>query len=316
MITDRKRLRRYLPYLALLLAVPALYLGVDALFEETPPTGHVYVLEGKIYTHATQEGVDAHLEALWDAYCRQREALMQSRPRSPDKGRSGCLEPEELKEILDGITRSILTNTDEFPVDMPNSKRGAYLRAYASCLRAKLINDGLEFMKDIRAANPAYLGADPSGYYDDRNGGELCLFQRNGKYQVYVGAGRGRNYNSDELDFVGTLKDGLIVAEPIPDQPDRHPKLLLDNGMVCLFDAGDRLDATYVRVGSLTEAGKALAGSAPLGNEITDDDGADRYYKFRNNGVIFFRKLPPDWPSPYQEAMAMIGMKPEEDSDR
>ena len=184
MITDRKRLRRYLPYLALLLAVPALYLGVDALFEETPPTGHIYVLEGKIYTHATQEGVDAHLEALWDAYCRQREALMQSRPRSPDKGRSGCLKPEQLKEILDGITRSILTNTDEFPVDMPNSKRGAYLRAYASCLRAKLINDGLEFMKDIRAANPAYLGADPSGYYDDRNGGVLCLIATDDGYEV------------------------------------------------------------------------------------------------------------------------------------
>jgi hypothetical protein len=303
-------MKRYLPYILTPLATVALYIGVDALIGESTPPGHVYLLEGKVYRHTSQREVDEHVDALWAAYCRQQAELIRTRPKAANGQTSATWSPEDLKAILDSIKDSILKDTEDTPNGMPESKQKPYREALASCVRAKLIHDGLEFIKDIAAANPPSLGTDPTGYYDDRNGGVICVVAEGGKCRVYVGAGRGPNYNSDRLSFIGTLKDDVVIGDTIPGEPARRPKLLVHRGMASLSGVGDRLSATYVRVGMLTKMGKELAGSCPLGSEITDDAGAERYVRFMKEGVVFFRNNVPEWPNPNDEALAIVGFKP------
>ena len=303
-------MRRFLPYIITALAIPALYFAVDVLLEDTKPAGHIYLLNGKTYTHTTKEGLDAHIDALWNAYCERHGVLMKSRLKSISGNQTGTLQPEILKEILDHTQKRILSSTESLPENIPADKQRQYIEAYAGCVRAKLLQDGLDFIQCIEAANPTFLGTDPSGYYDDRNGGVLCVVSNKGKFDVYVGAGRGPNYNSDHIDFSGVLKNGVIIGDPIPDEPDRKPELIVDKGMACLTGAGDRLDATYVRIGTLTRAGKDMVPSAILGSQVTDDAGGERYLKFQNTGINFFRLKEPEHPDLFDEAMILAGLEP------
>jgi hypothetical protein len=306
-------MRRFLPYIITALAIPALYFAVNVLVEDSKPAGHIYLLNGTTYTHTTKEGLDAHIDALWNAYCERHGVLMKSRLKSISGNQTGTLPPEMLKEILGRTQKSILSSTESLPENIPASKQKLYLEAYAGCVRAKLLKDGLDFIQCIEAANPSFLGTDPSGYYDDRNGGALCVVSNNSKFDVYVGAGRGPNYNSDSIDFSGVLKNGVIIGDPIPNQPDRKPELIVDKGMACLTGAGDRLDATYVRTGTLTKTGKDMVPSATLGSQVTDDAGGERYLKFQNTGINFFRPKEPEHPDLFKEAIILAGLKPDKD---
>lgn len=303
-------MRRFLPYIITALAIPALYFAVDVLLEDTKPAGHIYLLNGKTYTHTTKEGLDAHIDALWNAYCERHALLVKSRLKTIEGNQTGTLPPEMLKEILDHTQKRILSSTESLPENIPASKHKLYLEAYAGCVRAEFLQHGLDFIQCIEAANPTFLGADPSGYYDDLNGGVLCVVSNKGKFDVYVGAGRGPNYNSDRIDFSGVLQNGVIIGDPIPDEPDRKPELIVDKGMACLSGAGDRLDATYVRTGTLTKAGKDLAATATLGSQAGDDASAQSYIQFLNTGINFLSTKVPEHPDIFDEAMILAGLEP------
>lgn len=298
------------------LALSALTTGASLWLTEPPeksasPAGSsapegTFLTAGKTYRHDTHEGVRAHVAALWVAYEREAAAIAGMKLSGPHGFLLGTLPPDLLRQRIDGHL-AMVRNSEFYPEDLPKEQRSRFTEVICDCITAWHLTQSMEYCALIRASTPAQLAGDPSGYYEDREGAALCVIKTGNGYEVHAGAGRPPHQNSDHLDFVGELKGGEILPIRSAQSDERPAKLILAPGMACLTGAGDRLDATYVRVGTLTPKGRALLKEfLPLGNEQCHHSQAAAVEMFEREGFVRFMTLPE--PTNFKlEAEAIMG---------
>jgi hypothetical protein len=273
-----------------------------------PAPKGTYLTAGKPYRHDTHEGVRAHVAALWVAYEREAAAISEMKLSGPHGLLLGTLPPDLLRQRIDGHL-AMVRDSEFYPEDLPREQRSRFTEVICDCITAWHLTQSLEYCALIRASTPAQLAGDPSGYYEDREGAALCVIKTGNGYEVHAGAGRPPHQNSDHLDFVGELQGGEILPTRSAQTDERPAKLIIAPGMACLTGAGDRLDATFVRVGTLTPKGRALLKEfLPLGNEQCHNSQADAVETFEREGFVRFMTLPE--PADFKlEAEAIVGYR-------
>ena len=269
----------------------------------------IYFLNGKFFRHDTHEQVKAHVAALWSAYEEAVIEINTNGEAGKHRYKNGVIPSALFREkFADTIQR--MKESHFHPEDLPADKIERFMAVLADCFIAQNLGDALYFCEQIRASKPEELEGDPSGYYEDRTGGALCIVKKKDGFVVHAGAGRGDTFNSDHIMFSGRMTDDTIIRSDRSEYDDREAKVYLTPGMACLSGAGNRLDETYVRVGTITPRGlELLEGQLPLGFEITDVDGAKNGQEFHEHGFVRFIPLPEEKTDYRQEAERIVGYR-------
>lgn len=268
-----------------------------------------YFLNGKFYRHDTHEQVKAHVAALWATY-EEAAADIYANGETGKHGYKNVVIPSALlrEKLADTIQR--MKKSHFHPEDLPADKIERFMAVLADCFIAESLADALYFCELIRASMPEELEGDPSGYYEDRTGGALCIIKKKAGFIVHAGAGRGVAHNSDHIKFSGRMIDDTIIRSDRSEDDDREAKIYLTPGMACLIGTSNRLDETYVRVGTITPRGlELLEGYLPLGNEISNDDVGNKCQEFHARGIVRFIPLPEETTDYRVEAERIVGYR-------
>jgi uncharacterized protein YecT (DUF1311 family) len=257
-----------------------------------------------------QSGVPAKtLEPLRGENLRLREESLKlyreykrGTEASPPQGlvNTGIRSPEEIQgRVLaqsEGLLRNVFEKTDDTKILA--EERGAFAQIYNLMIWNAFQKTVNRYSRAVLGCNPPEFAGDPTGYYEDFEGGAVCVVRSGGEFSVSGGGRRSSSNQSAAVHFAGPLKEEVVAASEDANSGKAGPRLIVGRGMVCLEPGGDRalacLANTYVRVGSLTETGALLASKIRLGSQETDEseEGRRNAREFYSSGVRFFN--PPE----------------------
>lgn len=262
----------------------------------------ISLLEQSGVRHGDLDALRERKHALEKEYFNLYEQYQQFPGNAFAQGlvRSGISNPavmgKKIPEQLQRLTQETLAREPE--IDW--RKHGAFALIYQLRAWISLLERTVNFSEAVLRCNPEDLGSDPCGYYEDFEGGAVCLFREGDRYAVSAGCVRPLMSAKLTLSFSGKLKDDVINGEASSGAEKRRPRLLVGRGMICLEPNSDgpeqALANTYVRVGIVNDAGKNRVRSFGAYGAFESNAGGEISNGFSSAGLKKFtsRKYPAD----------------------
>lgn len=229
----------------------------------------------------------------------------QQAAASPPQGlvRTGIRPPEDIHARSLAQSNGMLQTVFE-DKEILQEEHGAFAQIYNLLTWNFFLKAVNRYSRAVLGCNPPELAGNPSGYYEDFEGGAVCVVQNGSEFSVSTGCWRAANNQSAAVQFRGVLKDEVISSGSEAAGQKDGPRLIVGRGMVCIEPGTDPgracLANTYVRVGALTETGALLASKVPLGLQKTADSEENRRntQEFHAAGIRFFNPSEPRDPPP------------------
>lgn len=265
-----------------------------------------------------QDALDA-LRARKRSLEREYFGLYEEYQKIPSKAftqglvRSGISSPaiigKKISEQLQRLTQEAIVRDNE----LDWRRHGAFAQIYQLRAWSSLLEQTVNFSEAVLRCNLEGVGSDPSGYYEDFEGGAVCLFRDGDRYAVLAGCVRPLMPTKVTLSFAGKLADDVINAEPSSGAKKRPTRLLVGRGMICLEPNSDGIQQvlanTYVRVGVLNDAGKNHVKSVGAYGAFEQSIAGDAPGGFSSTGLKRFssRKYPADLNEAAAESRKLLG---------
>jgi hypothetical protein len=219
---------------------------------------------------------------------------------SPPQGlvRTGIRPPEDIQARSLAQSNGMLQTVFE-DKEILQEEHGAFAQIYNLLTWNFFLKSTIHYSRAVLGCNPPELSNTPAGYYEDFEGGAVCVVQTENEFSVSGGCWRAANNQSAAVQFRGVLKDEVISSSSEAAVHKDSPRLIVGRGMVCIEPGSDPgracLANTYVRVGALTETGALLASKVPLGLQKTADseDNRKNTQEFHAAGIRFFNPAEP-----------------------
>ena len=224
----------------------------------------------------------------------------QQAAASPPQGRvrTGIRPPEDIQARSLAQSNGMLQTVFE-DKEILQEEHGAFAQIYNLLTWNFFLKSTIRYSRAVLGCNPPELSDTPAGYYEDFEGGAVCVVQTENEFSVSGGCWRAANNQSAAVQFTGVLKDEVISSGSEATVQKDGPRLIVGRGMVCIEPGSDGARAclanTYVRVGTLTETGALLASKVSLGLQKTADSEESRRntQEFNAAGIRFFNPTEP-----------------------
>jgi uncharacterized protein YecT (DUF1311 family) len=189
----------------------------------------------------------------------------------------GISSPISLAKKLVGQAQRIVQDELQREPPFPWKQHGAFAQIYQPLVWSTLLEQAVNFTEAALRCNPPELAADISGFYEDFEGGVVCVVKEENGYLVVADCQRTVRDVRTSLVFSGELLEDTITGAPkVAGKPG--PRLLIGRGLVCLEprteEVADFLVNTYVRTGVLNESGCTLIREMAAKQHLAPDNPA------------------------------------------